>query len=182
MILIRPLHWPEDREELAHFDTSFTTDRIYRVHRTEFSFALCEERINPPLYKAYLITDVLQELPTMDRVLVAERAQKIVGFAAIKYESWNRQAILSHFYVAAQHQRQRIGTALLDVAFEFSRSKAARCLRVETQHINYGAIQFYLRSGFRLCGLDEALYDPRSLMEKEIALFFVRDFDNNTQS
>lgn len=37
---------------------------------------------------------------------------------------------------------------------------AARCLWLETQNVNYPAVQFYLRLGFELCGLDQTLYAP----------------------
>ena len=51
----------------------------------------------------------------------------------------------------------------------------ARCLWLETQNTNYPAIQFYQHVGFRLCGLDESLYDPAGPGRNEIALFFVRE-------
>ena len=39
--------------------------------------------------------------------------------------------------------------------------------------MNYPAVQFYLASGFYLCGLDESFYDPIEL-PGEFALFFAR--------
>jgi ribosomal protein S18 acetylase RimI-like enzyme len=35
-----------------------------------------------------------------------------------------------------------------------------RCLWLETENVNYPAIGFYRRAGFRLCGLDDILYRP----------------------
>ena len=54
---------------------------------------------------------------------------------------------------------------------------AARCLWLETQNVNYPAVQFYLKMGFRLCGLDETLYQPDDpqLLPGEMALYFARD-------
>jgi ribosomal protein S18 acetylase RimI-like enzyme len=46
---------------------------------------------------------------------------------------------------------------------------------VETQNTNYPAIQFYQRYGFKLCGLDERLYDPATQSIEETALFFALD-------
>jgi ribosomal protein S18 acetylase RimI-like enzyme len=40
------------------------------------------------------------------------------------------------------------------------REPATGCLWLETQNVNYPAVQFYRRMGFRLCGLDETLYRP----------------------
>lgn len=45
---------------------------------------------------------------------------------------------------------------------------------IETQNINYPAIQFYRKCGFTLCGLDENLYHPKGPGANEIALFFAK--------
>jgi ribosomal protein S18 acetylase RimI-like enzyme len=66
---------------------------------------------------------------------------------------------------------------LLDALDERARTSGARRLWLETQNVNYPAIQFYYRSGFRLCGLDDTLYDPESdptIGPDEVALFFTR--------
>jgi ribosomal protein S18 acetylase RimI-like enzyme len=77
----------------------------------------------------------------------------------------------------AIESRAGIGTALLEALDRRARASGARCLWLETQNINYPAIQFYRRSGFRLCGLDDTLYDPErdpTTGPDEVALFFTR--------
>ena len=64
---------------------------------------------------------------------------------------------------------------MLNENVTFARSAGARCLWVETQNVNYPAIQFYRQVGFQLCGLDESLYDPEGPGRNEIALFFARE-------
>ena len=63
---------------------------------------------------------------------------------------------------------------MVEAALGEARRRDARSLWVETQTINYGAIQFYERKGFEWCGLDTSLYDPAEVIEKEVALFFSR--------
>ena len=53
MFTLRPLCWPEDREPLRTLDTSFTTDRIYRLLQTGKSFTLEEMLLDSPLQKVY---------------------------------------------------------------------------------------------------------------------------------
>jgi ribosomal protein S18 acetylase RimI-like enzyme len=176
MLIIRPARWPDDIALLDGLDTSFTTDRIYRVIRDELSFTLVEEAVEPPLQKGYgSITSQVEGIRVMEYAAVAEQDGEFAGFAAASYEPWNRRVAVWHLYVAAGRRRRGVGRALVDALDAFARSAGARCLWLETQNVNYPAIQFYRHLGFRLCGLDESLYDPEGPARGEIALFFVRD-------
>ena len=176
MLTIRPAQWPDDLARLAGLDSSFTTDRIYRVDRDEWGFAVTEERVDPPLHKVYGSIDHLEpRIQEADFAVVAEQEGGLVGVAAVKYEPWNRRVEVWHVYVAPAARRSGLGTALPNETEAFARSAGARCIWVETQNINYPAIQCYRRAGFRLCGLDEAFYDPKGPGRNEIALFFVRE-------
>jgi ribosomal protein S18 acetylase RimI-like enzyme len=176
MFTIRQARWPDDLPLLAGLDHSFTTDRIYRVSRQEWGFTITEEQVDPPLHKVYTsIAHVEPRLQEADFTVVAEQEKRLVGVAAVKYESWNRRVEVWHVYVEKAARRSGIGTALLNETEAFARSAGARCLWVEAQNINYPAIQFYRRTGFRLCGLDEAFYDPEESVPSEIAFFFVRE-------
>jgi ribosomal protein S18 acetylase RimI-like enzyme len=72
---------------------------------------------------------------------------------------------------------QGVGRQLVEAALAYARSRAARCLWLETTNLNYPATQFYRRAGFRLCGWDESLYDPAGPTCGEIALFMAYDLD-----
>lgn len=173
MLTFRPLDWPADRAGLGALDTSFRTGRVYQVVRRAHSFALSPVSVSPPLHKDYRLADELDGLPDFEQVIVAERDASIVGVAALRFEAWNRRAILWHLYVAPAERGQGVGRALVDRVIEAARRQAARCVWLETQNINYDAIQFYERVGFAWCGLDTTLYDPGGQPLDEIALFFV---------
>ncbi|MCC7264528.1 MAG: GNAT family N-acetyltransferase [Candidatus Latescibacteria bacterium] len=175
MLNIRPFNPGEETAPLAELDTRFTTERIYRVRRCGLSFVLEEEPIDPPYRKHYPLAGLEAELATMDQILVAELGRKVVGFTALKFEAWNRQVVVHHLYVAPPHRGCGAGRRLLDEALEFARMAGARGLWLETQNTNYPAIRFYLRTGFRLCGLDDSLYDPAGQGQGEVGLFFARD-------
>jgi ribosomal protein S18 acetylase RimI-like enzyme len=161
---------------LAGLDHSFTTDRVYRVRREGLSFTVEEERVDPPLQKVYG-PDAHLEPPIQeaDFTVVAEQDGRLVGVAAVKMAAWNRRIEVWHVYVAKAARRQGIGTALMNELVRFAECAGARCLWVETQNVNFPAIQFYRRAGFRLCGLDEAFYDPEGPGPGEIALFWARE-------
>lgn len=174
MITIRPLRWPADRAAILGLDTSFTTDRVYRLVRSKHSIALAVDSVTPPRRKDYDLAADIDALPDCEHVLIAEHDTSLIGLAAIKIEAWNRRAVIWHFYVAPENRGKGVGRRLMDSVCDAVQVFDVRCLWLETQTINYGAIQFYTRVGFEWCGLDTALYDPAVTPPDEIALFFVR--------
>ncbi|HST24471.1 MAG TPA: GNAT family N-acetyltransferase [Gaiellaceae bacterium] len=167
---VRPADWSRDADGIRAIDTSFTTDRVYRFGRERggFGFAL-PLLTTTPLTKSY-------PLPDSDPgagAFVAEDDGAIVGFGQIEPPAWNGRAAIPHLYVAPTHRGQGVGRALLDTLAAEARAANARCLFVETQNVNYPAVQFYLATGFYLSGLDESFYDPIAL-PGEFALFFAR--------
>ena len=171
---LRPFVWPDDVEMLRDLDTTFSTDRIFRLSRTPRGFHFAEARIDPPIEKGYSLLDEARGLATDHWTQVATDGPGIVGLVALRYEAWNRRAQLAHLYVAARVRKQGIGRELVASAAAEARRRQARCLWVETQSVNYGAIRFYERLGFHWCGLDTSLYDPDDVDALEIAVFLER--------
>lgn len=174
MALLRPMRWPDDRESLRALDTSFTTDRILRLERRERAFVLQERPVAPPVRKAYPLAEEIDSLPSFDWARIAVDGGEPVGLATLRLETWNRRANLHHLYLAPAARGQGLGRALVEAAASAAAALGARCLWVETQTINAGAIRFYERVGFVWCGLDVSLYDPNAVGDEEVALFFIR--------
>lgn len=174
MVKLRALQWPDDREGLLALDTAFTTDRIYRVVATEQSFVLETVVVTAPLRKAYDLTEHVDHLPDFDHVVIAEVDTQLAGMAALRYEAWNRRAVLWHLYVAPTQRGRGVGRGLMEAVVHTAQAWQARCVWLETQNVNYGAIQFYQQLGFVWCGLDLALYDLHESPMGETALFFAR--------
>ncbi len=174
MVMLRPLSWPDDREPLLALDTSFVTDRVYRLEQTDRSFTLTEVPAAPPVRKTYPFAHEVNSLSMFEWVQVASSDGAVVGVAAMKIEGWNKRAVLHHLYVAPTGRGRGVGRAMFEAAMGEARRRNARCLWAETQTTNYGAIRFYERTGFAWCGLDKSLYDPGDTGTGEIALFFSR--------
>jgi len=175
MLTLRPARWPDDLRLLAGLDTAFTTTRIYRVVRGVWGFTLVEEELASPLTSDYGPIPDRSRLSEMEHATIAEDDQGLAGFVAGRYKAWNRRMVVSDLYVAGRCRTCGTGRALLGAMESVAHSRGARCLWVETQNVNYPAIQFYRRVGFRWCGLDDALYDPAAAHGTETALFFVRE-------
>lgn len=173
MLTIRPAEWPKDIPILAKLDTSFTTDRIYRVTQDGFRFCLEEEALARPQRKRYPFDPSdTEERDKWQFTALTEIDGKLAGFTAAEHLEWNNRAHLRHLYVSRRFRGRGVGSRLVDAVCEFARSVQARSVWLETQNINYPAIQFYERSGFSLCGLDTGLYDPSGIKTPDIALFF----------
>jgi ribosomal protein S18 acetylase RimI-like enzyme len=174
MTILRPIQLPADQRAVLQLDTSFTTQRIYRVNATSASFTLVEEVV-APLHKAFALDQEFGDDRMWEYGLVAEAQDTLVGFAAVRWEQWNRRAALWHLYVAPQQRGSGLGRRLLEAVERYARMRRARCLWLETSNVNYPAIQFYRRVGFRLCGLDQTLYDPDDDAAGETALYFAKN-------
>jgi ribosomal protein S18 acetylase RimI-like enzyme len=172
----RPPRWPDDASKLEAPDTSFVTDRVYRVRHGPLSFMLVEEAVAPPIRKTYpVLRPDAGRLRRLGHVVVAEEDGVLVGLVAAGFSAWNRRVEVEDLYVAPAARGRGIGRALMQSVVTYARTVGARCVWLETQPSNYAAVQFYQRSGFRLCGLDERLYDPGPRGPAEAALFFAFD-------
>lgn len=183
MLTLRPARWPEDLAVLDGLDLAFTIDQIYRVGRDEHGFTLVEQRVEPPIRRAYeSMASQEEELRDLPFTVVAEWDGAPAGFAAAAYEAWNRRAAIRHIHVAAEHRGRGVGRALMREIETFARSVGARCVWLDTQNTNVPAIRFYRRMGFRLCGLDDSFYDPGETAPGEVALFFARELTGTNDS
>ncbi len=167
---VRPLDWAKDAEGVARIDTSFTADRVYRFGRETggfgFAFPLLTTSERTKSYP-------LPESDPGDGAFVAELDGEIAGFAQVEPAAWNGRSTVSHLYVSARARGKGLGGALVDALAEHAKAAHTRCLWVETQNVNYPAIQFYLAHGFYLCGFDESFYDPVE-QPGEFAFYFSR--------
>jgi len=136
----------------------------------DFGFSFRDEAADPPIRRVH----ALDELGDSDALFVAEADTDIVGVAGARLSSWNRRATVTGLYVTSAARGGGIGTALVQRLAAWARGADAHCLWLETQNVNYPAVQFYRRTGFRLCGLDDRFYDPRQ-NPGDAALFFALD-------
>jgi len=166
-VTVRPAR-PADRAASAAIDRSFVTDRIFGVRRAALEFSLETVIVDPPLRKTFPLEDDLEQYEQ----LVAERAGRIIGFAAYRHQGWNRRTELWHLYVAPDARRAGVGRRLVAAVADSAQKAGTRCVWLETTNLAWPAVQFYQRIGFELCGYDTALYDPAGPAGGEVALFF----------
>jgi ribosomal protein S18 acetylase RimI-like enzyme len=169
---IREIQRKMDGEQLSDFDASFSNEYVYRVAVDKMSVEISEEKLAIPFCKTYSFDSIKKDIDEADYAIVAEIDAIIAGFATVKYEEWNNRAVLTGIFVASESRGKGVGRALIESAIKFARTESARCLFVETQNVNYPAIQFYRKLGFEFCGFDRALYNPADVSADETAFYF----------
>ena len=173
-MIIRPIRAPAEFEALKRLDAGFTSARIFHITREGHRFTLADKAALPPLMKCYSLANLANQVLPTDHTLVAEDAGVLVGVASMRFEAWNKRAMLRHLYISAAHRRRGAGRALVEAVATRAIAAHARCLWVETQNTNHPAVEFYLRLGFHLCGFDTSLYTMSTHPSAEIGLFFAK--------
>jgi ribosomal protein S18 acetylase RimI-like enzyme len=172
-MIIRKACWSTDREQLCNFDASFSTEHIYSVTLSGVSVGIVEEKLDAPLFKTYLL-DIEKDIREGTFSAVVEIDGVIVGFASAVYVEWNKRVVLSGIYVLPASKGKGVGRLLVDAVIDYTKSTPARCVWVETQNVNFPAIQFYMKLGFKFCGFDATMYDDSESNLNEVAFYFCR--------
>lgn len=188
---VRAVH-TGDATALHTLSYSFETDRIYTLricnrldaHASEtsmahtnvaFSFELIEIAVDPPIYKNYredlpTLADIETELRNVEGGYVALADDVVAGGILLNIEEWRSVARIEDLIVGHQYRRYGIGSLLLRCAADWARKRGCWAVVLETQNINYPAIQFYLRNGFDIWSIQRHFYPPGPIAH-EVAIF-----------
>ena len=187
---VRAVH-VNDAQSLHELDYSFETDRIYTlrvrgqsgpgdgdpgmVDKPALTFDLVETAVEPPLYKDYCkyensLEDVQVKLGKIDGGYVALADDQVAGVVLLNVEEWRLVARIEDLIVGRQFRRYGIGSLLLNCASDWARKHGCWAILLETQNVNYPAIQFYLRNGLEVWSIHRHFYPPGPV-EHEVAIF-----------
>src|SRR6266566_5554166 len=176
---------------LHELDYSFETDRIYTLrvggmlaqcsdsphvlNKPAIAFELWETPIDRPLYKSYLeyehtLEEVEAKLNSVDGGYAALADGQVAGVVLLKVEEWRSITRIEDIIVGRQFRRYGIGSLLLNCASDWARKRGCWAIVLETQNVNYPAIQFYLRNGLEVWSINQHFYPPGSV-EHEVAIF-----------
>ncbi|MBE3559827.1 MAG: GNAT family N-acetyltransferase [Ktedonobacteraceae bacterium] len=190
-IEVRAVH-VRDAPAIQNLDYNFETDRIYTLRVRErllrgeqdemnggekkvFAFELLETPINRPIYKdlsedIHSVADVETRLRSAEGGYVALAGGELAGVVLLKVDEWRSVAQVQDLIVGHQFRRYGIGSLLLTCASDWARERGCWAIVLETQNINYPAIQFYLRNGLEVWGISRNFYPPGSAAH-EVAIF-----------
>ncbi|HJT56680.1 MAG TPA: GNAT family N-acetyltransferase, partial [Ktedonobacteraceae bacterium] len=180
-----------DAQSLHELDNSFETDRIYALRaygqlvqansnprliaKPALAFELVETTVEPPLYKDYCeyvgtLEEIKAKLEKIDGGYVALADDQAAGVVLLHVEEWRSIARIEDIVVGRQFRRYGIGSLLLNCAADWARKQGCWAIVLETQNVNYPAIQFYLRNGLEIWSIHQHFYPPGPF-EHEVAIF-----------
>ena len=180
-----------DALALHKLDYSFETDRIYTLRvngklaqnddalqtldKPALAFELWETPVDPPLYKSFReyehkLEEVETRLSSVEGGYVALAGGQMAGVVLLNVEQWRSVARIEDIIVGHQFRRYGIGSLLLNCASDWARNRGCWAIVLETQNVNYPAIQFYLRNGLEVWSINQHFYPPGSI-EHEVAIF-----------
>lgn len=99
--------------------------------------------------------------------LIAETAGVVCGYLIMRYDVPRSAAWVTDLMVGRAWRRRKIGTALLQEAYNRAQAKRLQRLTVETQSKNYPGICFCQKNGFTFSGFNDQYYPNH-----DICLFF----------
>lgn len=174
----------EDAPALFNLEYDFETDRIYTLHVREhllrapedesddeetgkaaLSFDLVETPVDPPIYKNYFegtitVADIEERVRRAGGGYVALANGEVAGGILLGIEEWRSVAQVHEMITGRQYRRYGIGSLLLRCASDWARERDCWAITLETQNINYPAIQFYLRNGLEVWSINRHFYPP----------------------
>ena len=168
--LIRAFNMETDAAAIARLDTSFSTQRIYRVERTDDVLSLRSVPIAAAVEKHFPL-DLSADAWQSGWVLV--QGEEPVGFIATAAQQWNRRLVIWHFYVDRSWRQRGFGRRLIEQAVAHGAAIGMLTAWVETSNLNFPGVRAYCRLGFEICGFDESLYRSTPV-HREFALFLAR--------
>ncbi|WP_228372450.1 GNAT family N-acetyltransferase [Chryseobacterium daeguense] len=89
----------------------------------------------------------------------------------LRFREWNNSLFIENILVNENFRGQNIGKLLIKNVNRKARKLQCRIVELETQNTNYPAIQFYLKAGFKITGINTKLYNDST----ETALFMSFD-------
>jgi ribosomal protein S18 acetylase RimI-like enzyme len=99
--------------------------------------------------------------------LIAETSGVVCGYLILRYDSPRNTAWVKDVAVGRAWRRRKIGSALLQSAYDRAQAKGLLRLTVETQSKNYPGICFCQKNGFTFSGFNDQYYP-----NQDICLFF----------
>ena len=88
-------------------------------------------------------------------------------------ESWSNRLRITEILVFDEYRRRGYGTVLINKAKEIAKVEGSREIILETQSCNTKAIDFYMKNGFIVNGIDLSCYSNDDVEKKEVRLELV---------
>lgn len=107
-----------------------------------------------------------------DRFFVGKISDKIIGFSGIHIYRWNNRARIIDIFIHPDYRKKGYAGEFIKLIKKEAKKAKVRTIIAEAPSLN-PVLNFYLKSGFRVCGYDDRYYFNNG---KERAIFLSYDF------
>ncbi|MGN7477702.1 GNAT family N-acetyltransferase [Solibacillus silvestris] len=151
----------------------YTSEQYYniRMERKEngWIFILNEERFDAPFVKK-MEEEIFEPYKEGSEVYVGEVDGEECAVIVIQQMEWNNTLLIHDLYVDERFKKMGIGRTLIEAAKKRAAELGVRSITLETQTANYPAVQFYLKNGFELIGLNTISYTNEDVKNHEVRI------------
>ena len=179
----------EDLEGLKSpftYESPFFYDIILKKKPNDlgWSIDLTKKPFDPPFHKygEEIIADAYKSKAHFYSAYLknSDESQKI-GWICVDHFSWNKTSRLWDIDISLPCRHQGFGTELMDFIKKICKENGSRAIVLECQSSNYLAIQFYLKMGFQLGGIDSIAYTNEDIEKHEVRLEMVYLFPKKSK-
>lgn len=151
------------------FSVEYETSGYYDLIKEDFSFTFVFKKLDK-IEKRGFKDKMCAEWLTDPHLFGAFINEKLVGFIETSKEEWNSRLRVSNILIDKEYRHLGIGTKLMERVKIFAKENKFRQIVLETQSCNVNAINFYLKKGFSLIGLDAYSYSNEDIEKHEIRM------------
>ena len=150
-------------EKASLVDAEEILSLINTTNREAYKDIIPKEHLKAPILTLEELLKILDRMA----FYVYKIEGKIVGVAALQVES-EETGKLNWIYVLPEHQRKRIGTALITHLEKKAREKGLKKMRLRTIEKADQAVNFYKKLGYSLADKIEVAWGFDVFMEKDL--------------
>ena len=126
---------------------------IIELEKTEHSVKLIRKPFGKIINKQF--TDILfQDYLENPSAFILKDGDQVIGYLEIERESWHKRLRITNLLIMPDYRCQGFGSVLMQLAKKIGLEEGLRELILETQSCNIKAIDFYLKHGFTVVGID----------------------------
>jgi ribosomal protein S18 acetylase RimI-like enzyme len=153
----------EDLKKCLKIDGALKTDRIFKLSKLKendrYHIRLDVEDLKDAMELPFQHhPERLDESFKDGEIIVADDNGKIVGYSEVRLAKWNRSCWVINIVIDSAYRRQGLGSQIMERIKLSAKEFGMRTVMFNAAMSNYPAYKFYLKNGFRLCGLNDRYY------------------------
>lgn len=182
MITVKKLERFSVEDQKSFGFNGFETNKTYVVEKQEtaegLTISIKIQNLETPFKKQWssnmeshkLFNEVIKE----GLSLGAYVGEQLVGILIVTEIKWNNSLWIENIIISEEHRGNGVGKVLMENLMSLAKQKKIRIVGLETQSTNYPAIQFYIKNGFEIDGIDFSLYPAREEGKNDTAIIMKR--------